>query len=225
MMFVSGVSIPTIAKGFVAAAAGQLVLTMFFVKHDYSPRSGDAEGLKPLEGRMFLPMLAVPGLALGNVLYDLPGIGLWTGLAAGMALGRVRPVWEPVRASLENTVFLVLLVGAAGLLPLYMVQPLFLRFGKDAIAVAFGLLSPWLDNIPLTKIALDIGGFDWGLLAYCVGYGGSATWFGSSAGVALALRYPQIYETRRWIKPFFIVMVSYFAGVAAYLLVFRLIIG
>jgi hypothetical protein len=174
---------------------------------------------------MFLPLLAVPGLALGNVLFDLPGVGLWTGLFAGMALGRVRPVWEPVRDSVGNTFFLALLVGAAGLLPLNIVQPLFLKFGKDTVAVAFGLLSPWLDNIPLTKIALDIGGFDWGLVAYCVGYGGSATWFGSSAGVALALRFPQLYEARRWVKPFFIVMVSYFAGVLAYMLVFKLIAG
>ena len=41
------------------------------------------------------------------------------------------------------------------------------------------------DNIPLTALALKQGGYDWGFLAYAVGFGGSMIWFGSSAGVAL----------------------------------------
>ena len=46
------------------------------------------------------------------------------------------------------------------------------------------------DNIPLTALALKQGGYDWGFLAYAVGFGGSMIWFGSSAGVALANLYP-----------------------------------
>ena len=46
------------------------------------------------------------------------------------------------------------------------------------------------DNIPLTALALKQGGYDWGFLAYAVGFGGSMIWFGSSAGVALANMYP-----------------------------------
>ena len=42
------------------------------------------------------------------------------------------------------------------------------------------------DNIPLTALALKQGGYDWGMLAYAVGFGGSMIWFGSSAGVALS---------------------------------------
>jgi len=34
------------------------------------------------------------------------------------------------------------------------------------------------DNIPLTKLCLDQGHFDWGMLAYSVGFGGSMIWFG-----------------------------------------------
>ena len=41
------------------------------------------------------------------------------------------------------------------------------------------------DNIPLTALALKQGGYDWGFLAYAVGFGGSMIWFGSSSGVAL----------------------------------------
>ena len=47
------------------------------------------------------------------------------------------------------------------------------------------------DNIPLTALALKQGGYDWGFLAYAVGFGGSMIWFGSSAGVALSNMYPQ----------------------------------
>ncbi|MBF0609383.1 MAG: hypothetical protein SFH39_13300 [Candidatus Magnetobacterium sp. LHC-1] len=101
------------------------------------------------------------------------------------------------------------------------IQPVLAKFSKTTVAIILGLLSPWFDNIPLTKIAIDIGGFDWGLLAYCVGFGGSAMWFGSSAGVAIALKFPQVYETKRWIKPFFIVMLAYLFGIIAYLGVFR----
>ena len=48
-----------------------------------------------------------------------------------------------------------------------------------------GFLSAVFDNIPLTMLALAQGGYDWGLLAYAVGFGGSMMWFGSSAGVAV----------------------------------------
>jgi hypothetical protein len=47
------------------------------------------------------------------------------------------------------------------------------------------------DNIPLTALALKQGGYDWGFLAYAVGFGGSMIWFGSSAGVALANMFPR----------------------------------
>ena len=51
-------------------------------------------------------------------------------------------------------------------------------------------MSAVFDNIPLTALALKQGGYDWGFLAYAVGFGGSMIWFGSSAGVALSNMYP-----------------------------------
>ncbi len=52
-------------------------------------------------------------------------------------------------------------------------------------ALGLGFVSAVFDNIPLTALALKQGGYDWGFLAYAVGFGGSMIWFGSSAGVAL----------------------------------------
>ncbi|MBF0609382.1 MAG: hypothetical protein SFH39_13295 [Candidatus Magnetobacterium sp. LHC-1] len=76
MLFVSGVSIVTLAKGFVAAIAAQVVINLFASRHDSIPVKVDKDNLKPLNLRMFLPMIAVPGLALGNIMFDQPGIGL-----------------------------------------------------------------------------------------------------------------------------------------------------
>ncbi len=58
-------------------------------------------------------------------------------------------------------------------------------------ALGLGFVSAVFDNIPLTKLALEQGGYDWGMLAYAVGFGGSMIWFGSSAGVAITNLYPE----------------------------------
>ena len=58
-------------------------------------------------------------------------------------------------------------------------------------ALGLGFVSAVFDNIPLTALALKQGGYDWGMLAYAVGFGGSMIWFGSSAGVALSNMYPE----------------------------------
>jgi Na+/H+ antiporter NhaD/arsenite permease-like protein len=58
-------------------------------------------------------------------------------------------------------------------------------------ALALGFISAVFDNIPLTALACKQGGYDWGFLAYAVGFGGSMLWFGSSAGVALSNMYPR----------------------------------
>jgi hypothetical protein len=68
------------------------------------------------------------------------------------------------------------------------------------------------DNIPLTKLALEQGGYDWGALAYCVGFGGSMIWFGSSAGVAISKDFPEARNTGRYIKEGWPVALAYVLG-------------
>lgn len=75
-----------------------------------------------------------------------------------------------------------------------------------------GLLSSVFDNIPLTALALEQGGYDWPLLAYAVGFGGSLVWFGSSAGVALAGSFPQARSVRAWLRQGWPVGVAYVVG-------------
>jgi hypothetical protein len=56
------------------------------------------------------------------------------------------------------------------------------------------------DNIPLTALALKQGGYDWGILAFAVGFGGSMLWFGSSAGVAVANLFPEAKSAGQWLR-------------------------
>src|SRR5690349_21869006 len=81
-----------------------------------------------------------------------------------------------------------------------------------ATALGLGFVSSVFDNIPLTKLALEQGGYDWGVLAYCVGFGGSMIWFGSSAGVAITNMHPDARSVGKWIKSGWHVILAYIIG-------------
>jgi hypothetical protein len=85
-------------------------------------------------------------------------------------------------------------------------------------AFGLGFISAVFDNIPLTALALKQGGFDWGMLAYTVGFGGSMIWFGSSAGVALSNMYPEAKSVGNWIKHGWHVALAYVVGFAVLML-------
>jgi Na+/H+ antiporter NhaD/arsenite permease-like protein len=85
--------------------------------------------------------------------------------------------------------------------------------------LGLGFISAVFDNIPLTKLALEQGGYDWGMLAYAVGFGGSMIWFGSSAGVAISNLFPESRSVVAWIRGGWHVALAYVAGFVAILLV------
>ena len=62
------------------------------------------------------------------------------------------------------------------------------------------------------EIFLKQGGYDWGFLAYAVGFGGSMIWFGSSSGVALSNMYPEAKSVGAWIKGGWHVALGYVVG-------------
>ncbi len=86
---------------------------------------------------------------------------------------------EVLGIPLEFVIFALTLAGVAGL----------------------GFVSALFDHIPLTKLALEQGGYDWGMVAYAVGFGGSMIWFGSSAGVAITNLFPEGRSVGAWLKP------------------------
>jgi len=91
------------------------------------------------------------------------------------------------------------------------------KLPEASIATAFGLgfVSALFDNIPLTKLALEQGGYDWGVLAYAVGFGGSMIWFGSSAGVAVSNLFPEAKSVGQWLRHGWYVAVGYVVGFVA----------
>src|SRR4029078_3570756 len=118
------------------------------------------------------------------VLDVLPIIGLAVWAVILLTAPLRRPDWGIMPETFKGTNFLLALVTNASLMP---VEELPLASWQTALGLGF--LSAVFDNIPLTALALKQGGYDWGFLAYCVGFGGSMIWFGSSAGVALSNMY------------------------------------
>jgi hypothetical protein len=87
--------------------------------------------------------------------------------------------------------------------------------------LGLGFLSAVFDNIPLTALALKQDGYDWGLLAFSVGFGGSMIWFGSSSGVALSNMYPEAKSVGRWLRHAWYIPVAYVIGFFVMLVVWN----
>ena len=107
----------------------------------------------------------------------------------------------------KGSVFLLALVVCASMMP---VEKLPLPSWPTALGLGF--VSAVFDNIPLTALALKQGGYDWGTLAYAVGFGGSMIWFGSSAGVALSNMYPEAKSVGLWLRHGWHVAIAYVIG-------------
>src|SRR5207253_8635389 len=112
----------------------------------------------------------------------------------------------------KGAAFLLALVWAASLMPVEA-----LPAASWPTAFGLGFVSAVFDNIPLTALALRQGGFDWGFLAYAVGFGGSMLWFGSSAGVALTGMYAEARNVGRWLRHGWHVALAYVVGYAVML--------
>jgi Na+/H+ antiporter NhaD/arsenite permease-like protein len=109
-------------------------------------------------------------------------------------------------------VFLLSLVVIASLMPVHE-----LPAASWQSTAALGFVSAVFDNIPLTALALQQGGYDWGMLAYAVGFGGSMIWFGSSAGVALCGVFPEGRSVFAWLRAGWHVAIAYVIGLAAFM--------
>jgi len=118
-----------------------------------------------------------------------------------------RPDWKVVPAAVTGSVFLLSLVLMASMMPVDELPP-----ATAVSTFGLGVVSSVFDNIPLTKLALEQGGYDWGALAYAVGFGGSMIWFGSSAGVAVSNLVPEAKSVGQWLRQGWYVAVGYVVG-------------
>jgi len=215
MMWIDGVSAFNVLHAYVAAI-GAFFFFAWFGAHQqdkYQRILKDAQTDVRIDWLKIVHVaIILTGAIAANILYDMPALGVWIGIVLGIFL---RPVpWKEVPGAIKGTVFLLCLVTCASMMP---VEEL-----PDAswiTALALGFLSAVFDNIPLTKLCLDQGHYDWGMLAYAVGFGGSMVWFGSSAGVAITNKFPEGRNVGKWIKNGWHVAVAYVLGFfALYLL-------
>jgi Na+/H+ antiporter NhaD/arsenite permease-like protein len=139
------------------------------------------------------------------------GAAVWAAILLSALVRRAD--WEVVPEAFKGSIFLLSLVLCATLMPVEK-----LPGASWHTALGLGFVSAVFDNIPLTALALKQGGYDWGFLAYAVGFGGSMIWFGSSAGVALSNMYPEAKSVGLWLKHGWRVAVAYVIGFAVLLL-------
>jgi Na+/H+ antiporter NhaD/arsenite permease-like protein len=205
LMWIDGVNFAWVLPAFVASVAGFFIFGIYgsLQQHRHQPIIKDAKPDIRIDwGRIFIVGLILAGTISTNVLFDFPALGVWIGILLG-ALMR-KPPWYELRHAWKGTVFLVSLVTIASMMPVEELPP-----ASWQSAFVLGWVSAIFDNIPLTKLCLDQGGYDWAVLAYTVGFGGSMIWFGSSAGVALSNIYPQTRDSAKYIRYGWHVIVAY----------------
>jgi len=142
------------------------------------------------------------------------GVAVWVAILLSLLVRRAD--WELLPANFKGSIFLLALVLCASMMP---VERLPLASWQTALGLGF--LSAVFDNIPLTALALKQGGYDWGFLAYTVGFGGSMIWFGSSSGVALSNMYPEAKSVGKWLRHGWPIPIAYVAGFFVMLFVWQ----
>jgi len=221
MMWIDGVSPLTVMDAYIAAIPALCITAYFGAKqqHAYSPIIKHAHGHtkvdKPRIGivALILVFAIVTNIVINvkfNQLADLfPFIGVAVWLAILLSVPVRRPDWEVLPETFKGTIFLLSLVTCASMMPVEKLPP-----ASALAALSLGFVSAVFDNIPLTALALKQGGYDWGFLAYAVGFGGSMIWFGSSAGVALSNMYPEAKSVGNWLRHGWHVALAYVVGFA-----------
>lgn len=208
LMWIDGVSPLDVIHAFVASFAAFLIFGFFGAKQQdkYNPITKDApKNVKVDWGRIVIVFLILICTIITNWTLDFPAIGVWIGILIG-AFFRKTP-WQEMKHVWMGTIFLMALVTCASLMPVDELPP-----ASAWTAFSLGFISAVFDNIPLTKLCLEQGGYDWGVLAYTVGFGGSMIWFGSSAGVALSNLYPEAKNTVNYLKNGWHVIIAYVFG-------------
>ena len=219
MMWIDGVSPLSVLEAYVAAGTALVIcgIPAALQQHRYSPIVKDApRGLTIEWVRVAIVALILIAAILANVIANLkfpavldaiPVIGLAVWAVILLTAPLRRPDWEVMPETFKGTIFLLALVTSASMMPVEK-----LPAAAWQTALGLGFVSAVFDNIPLTALALKQGGYDWGFLAYAVGFGGSMIWFGSSAGVALSNMYPEAKSVGQWLRGGWHVAVAYVVG-------------
>ena len=226
MMWIDGISPVVVFDAYVAAAIALLIIGYFGAKqqHAYSPIIKHVHAHTKVDwGRIFIVATMLVFAVATNVTINVkfpelaehfPFIGVAVWAAIILTIPVRRHDWELLPETVKGSIFLLSLVLCASMMPVEELPP-----ASWQSAFTLGFVSAVFDNIPLTALALRQGGFDWGFLAYAVGFGGSMLWFGSSAGVALSNMFPEAKSAGLWLKHGWHVAVAYVVGFMVMLVV------
>lgn len=225
MMWIDGVSPLVVLDAYVAAVVALGIVGYFAAKqqHAYSPILKHSHAHTHVDwGRLMIVGLMLVFAVATNITVNtfytsmadsFPFIGVAVWLAILLTIPVRRHDWEVLPETIKGSIFLLSLVMCASMMPVAELPP-----ASWVTALALGFISAIFDNIPLTALALKQGGYDWGVLAYAVGFGGSMLWFGSSSGVALTNMFPEGRSASQWLKHGWHVPVGYVVGFAVLML-------
>jgi Na+/H+ antiporter NhaD/arsenite permease-like protein len=219
MMWIDGVSPIDVFEAYVAASVALVIfgIPASLQQQRYSPIIKDAKFEHRVDWSRVGIVVVILSSAIGaNVLVNLefaeysdrfPFIGAAVWLAILACTPWRAPDWALLPDAFKGSVFLLSLILCASMMPVE-----HLPAASWQTALGLGFVSAVFDNIPLTALALKQGGYDWGYLAYAVGFGGSMIWFGSSAGVALANLFPEAKSVGLWLRHGWHVALAYVIG-------------
>lgn len=219
MMWIAGVSPTRVFEAIIGAVVALFIfgIPAAIQQHKYSPILQHAHQHTHVD-RMrigivgLILVLAIVTNVIVNAKFTgyadhFPFIGVAVWLAILLSIPARRPDWEVLPESFKGSIFLLALVLIASMMPVEK-----LPLASWPTALGLGFLSAVFDNIPLTALALKQSGYDWGFLAYAVGFGGSMIWFGSSSGVALSNMYPEAKSVGQWLRHGWYIVPAYVIG-------------
>ena len=208
LMWIDGVPAMNVIHAYIAVIPAVLVfgIPLSIVQTRYQPIMNDAPvNVKINYKKLIVVTMILIGAIATNILLDFPAAGVWAGILLG-AIFTTTP-WSELKNSVKGTIFLMALVFTASMMPVEELPQ-----ASWQTSFVLGFISSVFDNIPLTKLALEQGNYDWGMLAYAVGFGGSMVWFGSSAGVAITNKFPEGRSVVKWIKSGWWIALAYVIG-------------
>ncbi len=219
MMWIDGVAPQDVFHAYAAALPALLIFGVIAAKQQqkFAPIQKDADLNAKVDWAYVAIVVAIlVGAMATNIVmnthypeisdaFPFLGVAVWVVIFALAWLRK--PEWGLLPDATRGSVFLLSLVLCASMMPVEK-----LPAASWQTAFGLGFVSAVFDNIPLTALSLTQGGYDWGVLAYAVGFGGSMIWFGSSAGVALSNLFPEAKSAGAWLKGGWHVTLAYVIG-------------
>jgi Na+/H+ antiporter NhaD/arsenite permease-like protein len=219
MMWISGKSPLNVAHGYIGALTAFAVFAIpaARMQQKYQPiLKHDVGGIRPDWWRVGIVVFILVAAVVANVVtsivapqvpaaFPVIGAAVW---GAVLLSGLVRKTdLRVLREAGKGTLFLLSLVLAASFMPVKALPE-----ASWATTLSLGFISAVFDNIPLTALGIKQGGYDWGILAFAVGFGGSMIWFGSSAGVAASNLFPEAKSVTAWLRAAWWLPAAYVIG-------------